>query len=144
MAYGTVDGSVGPKTGNWEARPGADECVLIDVDGVLGTAEFFTGGYCRRAEQQGLLSSEGWGLEDDPGDDETEGGGGGGGEGPPTGSDEIRLVFDAWFFRHHIRVWTYGLVARIKVGDEEAFVEMPNLNTLVDAVADIKRKYGGG
>ena len=81
----------------------------------------------------------------DPGGGETMGGGGSGyGEGPPDGSNEIRLMLDTTFVGHHVQVWTYGLLARVRVADKEAFIEMPNLNTLIDAVADINRKYGGG
>ncbi len=153
MAYGTVDGSVGPKTGNWEAKPGVDQCVLIDVGGVFGTAEFFTGGYCRRAAEQGLLSPEGWGLED-AGEDEAEGGGGSGyGEGPPTGADEISKLFDGKKWGVRVRLWAKGQTLAVKVGDDFRVFDFTNgdMVGVVDAIikyitqkAWLPIRWGGG
>ena len=135
MAYGTVEGSVGPKTGHWETKPGVDECVLIDVDGVLGTAEFFTGGYCRRAEEQGLFGGGEFDLFERDDD-------GGGYYEPPTGANEIQLVFSKEIGGHHVRIWTYGLLIRVSISGEDRFYRLPDINRLVLLIDAIKRKYG--
>jgi len=87
----------------------------------------------------------------DPGGGETMGGGGSGyGEGPPDGSSQIRLMLDADFKGVRIRVWTYELLVRIKVGSgssygtKQMFFRLPNLNALVNAVDGLNEKYGGG
>jgi len=56
--YGTVAGSAGAFTGTWARIPGkpGNSCsVLYGSAYGSGTTRFFTGGYCREAEAQGLI-----------------------------------------------------------------------------------------
>jgi len=56
--YGTVAGSAGAFTGTWARIPGkpGNSCsVLYSSPYSSGTTRFFTGGYCREAEAQGLI-----------------------------------------------------------------------------------------
>jgi len=56
--YGTVAGSAGAFTGTWARIPGkpGNSCsVLYSSPYGSGTTRFFTGGYCREAEAQGLI-----------------------------------------------------------------------------------------
>jgi hypothetical protein len=57
-SYGTVAGSAGAYTGTWARVPGkpGNSCsVLYGSAYGSGTTRFFTGGYCREAEAQGLI-----------------------------------------------------------------------------------------
>lgn len=58
--YGTVDGSIGSYTGKWmdngEDAGGSPKCYVIHSTQYSSNAHrMFTGGYCRRAKDQGLL-----------------------------------------------------------------------------------------
>jgi len=57
--YGTVGGSIGEQTGVWSATPEmrlAGRCqVLLATRHASNTTRYFTGGYCRRAGDLGLL-----------------------------------------------------------------------------------------
>ena len=58
--YGTVDGSLGAKTGEWYAleadASGSPRCYVLAANQYASNSwRTFTGGYCRRAKEQGLL-----------------------------------------------------------------------------------------
>jgi hypothetical protein len=58
--YGTVGGSIGEHTGEWfplEPTPsGSARCYVLSANQFSSNStRFFTGGYCRRAKEQGLL-----------------------------------------------------------------------------------------
>jgi len=59
VGYGTVGGSIGEQTGVWSATPEmrlAGRCqVLLATKHASNTTRYFTGGYCRRAADLGLL-----------------------------------------------------------------------------------------
>ena len=58
--YGTVDGVIGAQTGEWTALEpdgrGSPRCYVVQANQFSSNStRFFTGGYCRRAKEQGLL-----------------------------------------------------------------------------------------
>jgi hypothetical protein len=75
----------------------------------------------------------------DAGEDETKGGGH---YEPPTGAEEIQLVFSKEIGGRPVRIWTYGLLIRIMVSDESRIFKLPDINQLVLMVEAVKRKYG--
>jgi hypothetical protein len=58
--YGTVDGAVGAQTGEWYPlepnASGSPRCYVLSANQFASNStKFFTGGYCRRAKEGGLL-----------------------------------------------------------------------------------------
>lgn len=94
------------------------------------------------------LDTGGWGSgggRDDPyaydaGSGETQGGGGSGhGTGPPTGANELQVVYTGLKFGVPVKIWTKGNELAIRVGRHNGenvvqFWDFSNGN-LVDAVA---------
>ena len=58
--YGTVEGAIGSHTGEWYPlepnASGSARCYVLSANQFSSNStRFFTGGYCRRAKEQGLL-----------------------------------------------------------------------------------------
>ncbi len=124
----------GDPTGRFTAE--GDEILTPRADGTCGPGYYIDHGY-HGCVPEGTTAS--WNEDEDAGEGETKGGGY---YEPPTGAEEIQLVFSKEIGGHNVRIWTYGLLVRIAVGGESRIFKLPDINQLVLLIDAIKRKYG--
>ena len=89
--------------------------------------------------ETGREQPQNWAL--DPGGGETFSGGGSGyGEGPPDGSNQIKVVYRGKHLGHQVQILAKGKQLGIKVGDKFQVVEFPDVNQMVLAAAALTKR----
>ncbi len=128
----------GDPTGRFTAE--GDRILTPLSDGSCGSGYYIDHGY-HGCVPIGTRAS--WDENGDAGEDETKGAGGAGyGEGPPDGSDEIKVVYRGKFLGHEVQILAKGRQLGIKVGAKFQVVEFPDINQLVLAAAELTKRVG--
>ena len=123
----------GDPTGRFTAE--GDEILTPLSDGSCGPGYHIDHGY-HGCVPAGTKAS--WNEDEDTGEGETNGGGY---YEPPTGAEEIQLVFRKEIGGQSVRIWAYGLLIRVGIGPEDRIYKLPDINQLVLLIEAVKRRY---